>query len=135
MPAVACWPGTIKAGRVSDATGMGADLLPTMAAIAGAKIPEGLRIDGVNLLPHLSEGTPLPERSLFWGVKRGLAIRKGDYKLITNEPFRNPSLYNLNTDLGEKNDLAKEQPEVVDELLQELKAWQEDVTKGVKQRT
>ena len=135
VPAVACWPGTIKAGRVSDATGMGADLLPTMAAIAGAKIPEGLRIDGVNLLPHLSEGTPLPERSLFWGVKRGLAIRKGDYKLITNEPFRNPSLYNLNTDLGENNDLAKEQPEVVDELLQELKAWQEDVTKGVKQRT
>lgn len=67
VPAVACWPGTIEAGRVSHETAMGADLLATLAAISGASLPKDVKVDGVNLLPHLAEARPLSPRPLFWG--------------------------------------------------------------------
>jgi arylsulfatase A len=69
VPAMACWAGTIKAGRVSNATLMGADLLPTIAAMAGASLPENVEVDGVSLLPHLTQAEPLAPRPLFWGFK------------------------------------------------------------------
>jgi hypothetical protein len=68
-------------------------------------------------------------------VKNELAIRQGNFKLITNDSFSNPSLYNLKIDLGEKNDIVKQNPEVVQKLLKLLKAWHSDVNKGIKKRS
>ena len=135
VPAVAYWPGKIVAGTVSDATAMGADLLPTMAAIGGAKLPDGVQLDGMNLLPHLLEQKPLASRPLYWGVKKQLAIRKGQYKLICNDSFSRPELYDLQADVGETKDISAQQKDVTQELLKLLKAWHADVNHGVKKRT
>lgn len=134
VPAIAYWPGTINAGEVSNATAMGADLLPTIAALSGALLPEGVTVDGINLLPHLTQSAPLAPRPLFWGIKNSLAIRKGDFKLITDTTFINPALYNLNDDLGETFDVSAQHPEIVKELLRLLEAWHKDVNKGIKKR-
>ena len=135
VPAIACWPGTIESGRVSDLTAMTADLLPTMAAIGGAPLPKGVKLDGVNLLPHLIENKQLASRPLFWGIKGKIAVRQGDYKLITTSSFADPTLYNLKNDLGETHNMAAQHPEVVQDLLKLLKAWHSDVNEGVKKRT
>ncbi len=135
VPALAYWPGKIEAGRVSDLTAMGADLLPTMAAISGTALPDSLKLDGINLLPHLIGNNQPASRPLFWSHNNQLAIRQGDYKLITNTSFSETSLYNLRDDLGEEDDLAVQYPDLVQELLETLKAWQKDVTKDVKKRT
>lgn len=134
VPAMACWPGTIKPGRVSDQTMMGIDLLPTMAAIAGAALPKDAQLDGVNLFSHLVESQDLAPRPVFWGIKNRLAVRRGDYKLITTTDFTNPALYNLKSDLGESKDVSENHPDLVRELLRILKTWHADVNHGVKRR-
>ena len=135
VPAIACWPGKIEAGRVSDLTAMGADLLPTMAAIGGIDLAADLKIDGINLLPHLIENKLPAPRPLFWSLNDKLAIRKGDFKLITDTTFSETTLYNLSVDLGEKNNIAADYPDLVQKLLNLLKTWQKEVTTGVIKRT
>jgi len=135
VPAIACWPGRIKAGSVSHLTAMGADLLPTITEMIGASQPKDVKWDGISLLDHLTGEKPLPPRPLFWGCKNRLAVRKGDYKLITTKSFRAPTLYNLNKDLGEKHNIAAEHPELTEELLKLLREWHQDVNKGVSKRS
>lgn len=135
VPAIACWPGKIEAGLVSDLPAMGADLLPTMAAISGSALAEDLTLDGINLLPHLTENIKPAPRPLFWSLNDQLAIRQGDFKLISNTSFSETSLYNLRVDLGEENNIAAEHPDLVQKLLNLLKAWQKDVSAGVVKRT
>mgnify|MGYP006291427463 CR=1 FL=1 len=135
VPAIAFWPGKIDAGRVSDLTVMGADLFPTMMAIGGVASVNNLKLDGINLLPHLVENKQPKPRPLFWCHASQLAVRQGDFKLITNKSFSETSLYNLSVDLRESENIAAQHPDLVKELLEILKAWQTDVTKGVKKRT
>jgi len=135
VPAIAFWPGKIEAGRVSTLSAMGADLLPTMAAISGTVLPDELKLDGINLLPHLIEKKEPAHRSLFWSHNNQLAIRRGDFKLVTDTSFSETFLYNLEVDIGEENDIAALHPDLVEKLLKLLKEWQIEVTKDVKRRT
>ncbi len=135
VPAFACWPGRIQAGRVSSLPAMGADLLPTIAAISGVDLPGDLTLDGINLLPYLVENRQPAPRPLFWAHKKQLAVRQGDFKLVTQASFSQPSLYNLKLDPGEKQNIAGQHPELVQALLKILKAWHDDVSHGITPRT
>jgi len=130
VPAVAYWPGKIRAGTVTHETSMTMDLFPTMTAMAGAKLPRGLKLDGTSLLPLLLEGKKLPERTLFWRFRKEHAVRKGPWKLLVRG--ENQYLFNLDDDIGEKNDLASVKPEIFKALQAEYLAWEKDVTAGVK---
>ena len=130
VPAVAWWPGKIKPGSVTDKTVMTMDILPTMVAMSAATLPDGLKLDGVNLLPLLLQGKDLPQRSLFWRHRKEWAMRKGPWKLLAtgNELH----LFNLDDDLAEQNNLADAKPEKVKAMRAEFLAWEKDVTAGVK---
>ena len=132
VPAVAYWPGRIKAGTTTDQTVLGMDLFATMMSIAGAKPPEHLKLDGVNLLPMLTEGTKLPERMLFWRYRKEKAARKGPWKLLVQD--NQSKLYNLDEDIGEKENLALAKPDMVKALEDELAAWEQEVSAGVELR-
>ena len=126
VPAVAWWPGRIQAGSTSDQLAIGIDLMPTMLALAGASVPEGHRLDGVDLSPVLFEGKSLGDRKLFWN---GNAMRDGPWKLIRQgKGAQGVGLYNLAEDLGEQNNLAEQHPQRVEQMLAEIAAWQDDVT-------
>ncbi len=94
----------------------------------------GQKIDGVSLVPLL-KGENLPERSLFWhyphygnqGGAPGAAIRRGDWKLIEWMEDGRMELYNLANDLSEQHNLAAQEPERVQELTRQLRAWQTEV--------
>lgn len=135
VPAVAFWPGRIRAGDVTDETAMGMDLFPTMVDLAGASLPEGLELDGVSLVPHLIGEKPLAPRPVFWGVKTMLAVRQGDLKLVTDVSFTDPVLYDLQADRAETTDLAGQKPEEARELLDLLRDWHREVNEGVEPRT
>ena len=126
VPAIACWPGTIPAGCVTGQTAMTMDLFPTLAAIAGAKIPTELKLDGVNLLPMLTRNEKLPARTLFWRRSQSdKAVRRGPWKLRVTDT--DMTLHNLDTDLAEQYSLASAKPGVAKELLAELAAWEANV--------
>ena len=99
------------------------DILPTCAALASAAAPPGL--DGTTLVPHLVEGSALPERDLFWRIDASKAVRRGPWKLVVEED--RVFLFNLETDIGEKEDIAAQHPALVNELLVALHAWEKDV--------
>ena len=132
VPAVAYWPGRIKAGSTTDQTVLGMDLFATMMSIAGAKLPASLKLDGVDLLPMLTEGRKLPERLLFWRYRKEKAIRKGPWKLLVQG--NKSKLYNLDRDLGENENLAGARQDIVKALEGELAVWEREVSAGVELR-
>ena len=122
VPAVACWPGRISPGTTTEQTVMGMDLFPTVASIAGAKLPDGLKLDGVDLLAVMTEDKKLLQRTLFWRFEDEKAVRKGPWKLLVRET--KTTLYNLDEDLAEKNDLARTNPAMLKRLNDELAVWE-----------
>jgi arylsulfatase A-like enzyme len=142
VPCVMRWPGVIRPGSTCRETCAGFDLFPTFVSLAGAakSMPEGLKLDGVDLSPVLNGGK-LPPRTLFWGVKKEIAIRKGPWKLIADKPSAplpanpgNSRLYNLDQDIGETRDISEAHPELAKKMLKELSAWYRGVNPSPKRK-
>lgn len=118
------WPGHVRAGGVYPQAVSTMDIYPTFLAAAGAATPDGTRLDGVNLLPHLAgEKAGQPHEILFWRKDGFGAVREGNWKLVVN-PF-DPAiqLFDLAADVGESRDLANEQSEVAKRLHQCWLDW------------
>jgi arylsulfatase A-like enzyme len=137
VPAIAYWPGTIPPG-VTNETALSMDLFPTMANVARVVLPTETVLDGVSLLPTLTRGASLPERTVYWRFGNKKAIRRGPWKLLRNSSPKGTKqaqdtgyhLFNLADDLGETNDLSRARPDLAKELRAALEAWEEDVTGG-----
>ena len=128
-PLVIRWPGHVPAGKVYDEPVISLDFLPTAAAAAGAVIPAGHPLDGVDLVPYLSgKKAGPPHECLFWRMGPQWAVRKGHWKLIKVRDGP-PGLYDLATDIGESKDLAAEKPEIRDELAKAYAAWDAQLAK------
>ncbi|MEZ5384221.1 MAG: arylsulfatase [Prosthecobacter sp.] len=114
--AIARWPGTVPAGRVSDEPWAFWDFLPTAAELAGAPIPAECKTDGLSLVSYL-KGGPAPKRDAFyWELHEGTslqAVRFGDWKAVRNGPEKPIELYDLKTDATESHDLATDKPDLV----------------------
>ncbi len=124
-------PGAARNGQASATPIMSIDIFPTALAAAGVPVPAGLKIDGVNLVPHL-RGEPAPERAaLYWhyphygnqGGFPGGAIRMGEWKLVENYETGSVALYNLSDDLGEHHDLSAAEPARVATRRARLHEW------------
>ncbi len=133
VPAIARWPGTIPAGTQSDELMSVIDLLPTLAALAGATPPEDRPIDGLDvgdaLLGRGAGSSPRTE--LYYYQQDELqAVRAGSWKLFLplaspgprhphfgGRPSGRPLLFNLADDIGSESDLASARPDKVEELL------------------
>ncbi len=125
VPAIAYWPGRIQAGTVTDATVMTMDIFPTLLEVVGAAAPDGHKLDGTTILPLLLENEALPERTLFWRMREQKAVRKGPWKLYMNKD--KVELYNLDSDIGERADLASQMPERVETLRNAYNTWENEL--------
>lgn len=113
VPLLARWPAQVAPGsRIALPVGQ-VDLMPTFAAAAGAPLPQGVAIDGRNLLAALTgKGTqPRADAPLFWSSGYYKAVRSGDWKLQVNGRQGKVWLYNLTADPTEKVNLAGREPE------------------------
>ena len=129
MPEQAIQPARIAAGTTVDTPVAHIDMMPTLAAAAGAPLPEGVEIDGANLLPLATgEGAGSWDRdTLFWQNGHYQVVRHLDWKLQVNDrPTDGPQkwLYNLAVDPTEQNNLATSRPDKLEELTALLAAHQ-----------
>ncbi|MGX5817841.1 sulfatase family protein [Chitinophaga lutea] len=139
VPCLVQWPGQIPAGIVCNNVASTIDILPTLASVTGAKLPQK-KIDGVSILPLLRQEKGANPREYFvyyYGRNNLEAVRKGRYKLVfphkgrtyvQNMPgydgFPGPqpdvpqpmALFDLSSDPGETVNVAEHFPEVVKDL-------------------
>ena len=120
-PFVVAWPGTIPGGQTYEYPVSALDVAATAAGIAGITTQPG-DLDGVNLVPHLKgEIKTPPHDALYWRWMAQSAIREGDWKLLRGG--EREYLYDLGSDLGEKQNLAAKHPEIAARLRAKLTAW------------
>lgn len=134
-PAIAWWPGTIKAGILTRELACSLDLFPTSLKLAGATLPADRVLDGVDMSPLLfGTGPSLRDTVIYYRGNELFALRKGPYKLHlqtapgyagnrVQEKFEKhapPLLHHLDHDPAERFDIAAEHPDVVAELLGEI---------------
>ena len=150
VPWIMRWPAKISAGTVIEAPVHVIDLMPTLMSLAGAEAQATHELDGANILPMLANDDQqdiLGDRALFqyypfydlrWGLTPCASIRKGDYKLIeffgdrvTRENRydigQRIELYDLQKDLGERNNLSSANPILAKALSDELHQWMEEI--------
>ncbi len=127
VPMIISWPGVIKPERVCRGVTSSMDIFPTACTAAGLKLPEALQLDGVNLLPYLTDKTEgAPHQFLFWSNGPNKAVRHGKWKLVKAGDHN--WLFDLSKDIGEKSNLAKEHPDTVEKLEKALKKWQSEMS-------
>jgi arylsulfatase A-like enzyme len=127
VPYVLSWIGKIEP-KVVDHPVIQLDLTATALNLAGATDEVKSRLDGVDLLPHVSgDKSDAPHKALFWRFGQQMAVRAGDFKLVKYDlnadnnsgDSRQVSalkLYNLATDIHEETDLVSDMPDKVREL-------------------
>ena len=121
------WPGKIPAGKTNDELMTTMDLLPTFAKLAAARVPTDRVIDGKDIWPTLTGQASTPHEAFFYHKGNSLnAVRSGKWKLHTNKG-RPTQLYDLESDIGEKSNIIKSNPEVVKRLNGHLKAFAKDI--------
>ena len=122
-PMIARWPAKVPAGKTSNSPWYFADVMPTFAEIAGATPPSN--IDGISILPTLlGRRQKTDDRFLYWEFPAGKfqqAVRWRNYKAVRLAPGKPLELYDLTRDIAEKNDIAKENPEVIEKIEKYLK--------------
>lgn len=136
VPLAVRWPGVVAGGSSSEVPVSSQDYLPTIAELAGIRIPEDHILDGVSLAGVLRQDSTPDRDALFWHyphyhpggpVTPCGAIRAGDYKLIEFYEDGRLELYNLHNDLGETRNLVDQEPERTNELLKRLQDWRKSV--------
>ncbi|HEC03735.1 MAG TPA: arylsulfatase, partial [Phycisphaerales bacterium] len=116
-PCIMRWPGRIPAGKVCGEICGTIDVLPTIAKLAGAGVPTDRVIDGKNIWPLMAgrSGAKSPHEAYFYYKGTTLeAVRSGRWKLRRSK--KSVELYDLQTDISEKNNLAENHPDIVQRL-------------------
>jgi arylsulfatase A-like enzyme len=126
VPAIACWPGHVPAGVVSQGVMHMTDLFPTLLAAAGTQPDPAWHVDGANLWAAWTGKGTVPDRTLFWEWRsegaNQLAAMRGALKLVITSDGR-PELFDVVTDPAERRNIIAEHPKLARQLQNELKAW------------
>lgn len=127
VPFLARWPGELPAGEVTDAFLTSLELVPTLLAASGSRVPVGVKLDGFDMLPVLRGEADSPRREMFWQRRGDKAARFENWKWSEAAKGKGGGLYDLNSDLGESKDLSKEKPEVLKLMQEKFAAWRKEM--------
>ena len=137
VPAIVRWPAKIPAGTISDAMTLSMDIFPTLAEITGAVAQDADLINGKSATELFANPASFKTKHeyFFFGHR---AVRHKDWKYHQEETFKlkstarkskGPSLYNLNSDIGESKNLINDYPEIANQLKNALMKHNKNVKK------
>lgn len=134
VPMFFTWPKQVPAGKRYDHPVTAIDFYPTFAGLAGAEIPEAKVLDGRDVwADFLADRDPRATSPIFAKRHRAgisdVSVRDGRWKAVRWGGVKQPwSLFDLDADVGEKNDVATEHPDVVRRLVGAAGVWSRDHT-------
>lgn len=124
LPFCIKWPGKIAQSSEYNKAVCSMDIVPTVLSILGEDLSNYPEMSGKNLLPFLNQETgKSPHEFLFWWLNKQWAVRDSDWKLVNNNGFSRPKLFNIKNDIGEQNDLFTTNPEQVERLTNKWNEW------------
>jgi arylsulfatase A-like enzyme len=133
VPFFVRWKGKVPTDTIYANPVIQLDIHATALAAAGVAAKPDWKLDGVDLIPYLQgKDQSVPHPALYWRFGEQMALRQGDWKLVkpdlaTDAGFGNiakqPMLYNLADDIGERTDLAAQQPERVKQMWEAWQKW------------
>ncbi len=135
VPLIVYWPGRTKANITSQALVTGTDYYPTLLEMLDLPAMPEQHLDGMSFVPAL-EGQPHERGPIFWHFPHysnhgyqspNGAVRSGNHKLIEYYENGTIQLFDLEEDIGERNNLADREPEVAGRLLARLRNWRRKV--------
>ena len=142
VPYIFRMPGTINPGTTSNTPICSVDLYPTLHEFSKSELPKNYKLDGESYFSQLQSYTSknLKRNDIFWHfpgylgagentyrTKPVSVIRSGNYKLLEFLEDGKIELYNLVEDVGEKNNLASQMPDLKKELYDKLTNWRNDI--------
>ena len=121
-PSIVHWPAGLKrpTGGNSNQPWHFIDVLPTLAAVAGAKPPA--ECEGVNMAPMLA-GRKVDRGAICWEHEGSRAVRDGKWKITAVYPTGKWELYDIEADRTEQHDLAARHPERVNQMVAQWESW------------
>lgn len=119
VPFIVRWKGHIPEGIVYNEPVTSLDASTTAATLAGVDTTE---MDGIDLIPYLTDTTIKPDRALFWRFWQQAAIRKGKWKYLRTAD-EGEYLFDLSSNLHEMNNLLIDNPDIAAAMYQELALW------------
>ncbi len=126
VPGIFWQPGSVRPQTVFD-MGSTLDLLPTIAALAGAELPDSRVLDGFDLRRTLQLGQPSPRQEFFYCLDKRLeAVRQGPWKL-RHAPNAEPELFHLERDPSERYNLLAREPEIARRLETRLRGFAREI--------
>ncbi|SFC03832.1 Arylsulfatase A [Algibacter lectus] len=127
VPFIMKLPGVIKPKTEYKKAISMLDMVPTFVNIAGGNASELKGLDGVDLMPFITnKNNNAPHERLFWKIENRGVVREGDWKLL-RYPDRPAELYNIAEDITENNDLALKHPKKVREMYKTLFNWEAEL--------
>ena len=130
VPFAIQWQGVLPKGSVYEYPVSSLDIGTTIVSLSGAEIPEDKPLDGVNLIPFLTgkdKSPPHPSIYLRKYDSDVFAVRNGNEKLVLSHKGASPQLFDLEEDISEVNDLAKQRPKRVEELEKLRRQWNDEL--------
>jgi arylsulfatase A-like enzyme len=133
IPTLISWPERIPQGRTTEQVAISMDWMPTLLAAAGVAPDPSYPVDGVNLLPQLTQNAATVPRKLFWRYKANeqRALRDGDYKFL--KILDNTFLFNVVEDPLERANLKVRQKDVYQRLVREWDEWNATMLPEIKE--
>jgi arylsulfatase A-like enzyme len=128
IPMIISWKDKLPAGLVYHETVSLMDLFSTVLASSDIQEPSDRIIDGIDLLPYLTgqlEG--LPHKALFWRTDFNKSVRFENWKFIWNTRDEQVFLFDLEQDKAEKDNLARQHPDLVQKLINEIVQWEQEL--------
>lgn len=134
IPLSISYPAIVRKNTHTQVVTTSPDLYPTLLEMAGLPLQPQQHVDGISLLPALSE-KKMKDRPVFWhyphygnqGGTPGSSVRYGKWKLIEFFEDMHTELYDLESDPSEARNLAEINPDKRDELRQMLHSWRESI--------
>ncbi len=133
VPAIVSWPRRISKGVITEQVAISMDWVATLLAAAGAESDQAYPLDGMNLLPVLTQAAAPVPRKLFWRYKANAqrAMRDGDYKLL--KILDNTFLFNVVEDPLERANLKERQKDVYKRMTREWFDWNATMLPEIKE--
>ena len=125
VPCIVRWPAKLAGGKESDAFLTALEIFPTLCIATGVAPPEGIVLDGFDMLPTLDDDIPSPREQMFWERRENRAARWRNWKWVSSD--RGSGLFDLSQDIGEQNDLSAARPDMLKQMQARFAVWKAEM--------